>query len=409
MSDVHLGSWGGTDLKQLAIKAFNQTIDRCINKNVDFIIISGDLFETGRPPTTVLMEAFRRLRELNKKNIEVLVVPGSHDFSPSGNTMLNVLESADLITNVSQGQMENGKLKLNFHEPTEGVKVTGMLGRAGSLESKAYQLLNQKQLEKEPGFKIFMFHSAINEYKPEYLKRMKGIKLSYLPKNFDYYAGGHVHKQDKFHEEDYGHITFPGAIFPTDYRELEKNQHGSFYIVDVNENQIEIQTEKIEVAPITSIEIDAENKTPEMVEQNINKEIKKREIENSITLLKIYGVLKTGKTTEIGLNEIRNKIKDLGATAVRTNINQLKTKEYQEFDVKAGDRKELEQKLIEEHIGQFELNDKTDKEKQQLTKQLFDKLSIEKEDGEKKKDYKERVVQDALKTLGIKKELEKTL
>ncbi|WGI17518.1 DNA repair exonuclease [Methanonatronarchaeum sp. AMET-Sl] len=409
ISDIHLGSWSGSKLKEIAIKAFNKTIDQCLNKDVDFILISGDLFETGRPPTTVLMEAFRRLREINQKEIEVIVVPGSHDFSPSGNTMLNVLESAELIKNVGKGQMKNGKLKLSYHEPIEGVKITGMPGRAGALESKAYQVLDHEKLKKEPGFKIFMFHSAINEYKPEYLKRMKGIKLSHLPKNLDYYAGGHVHKQDIFKEDEYGPITFPGCIFPTDYRELEKNRHGNFYIVDVVDDEIDIKPQKIEIAPIISIEIDGENKTPDMVEHEINQKIQKKNIKNSIVLLKVYGVLKTGKTTEIGFNNIRNKITDLGATAVRININQLKTKEYQEFDVKASDRKELEQKLIEEHTGQFELKNKSDEEKKEITKQLFNQLSTEQEDGEKKKDYRERVVQDALKTLGIKKEIEKTL
>ncbi|RZN62259.1 DNA repair exonuclease [Methanonatronarchaeum sp. AMET6-2] len=409
ISDVHLGAWGGSKLKELTLEAFNKTIDICIENEVDFILISGDLFETGRPPTNVLMEAFKRLREVNQLDIPVYVVPGSHDFSPSGNTMLNVLESAELIEKVGKGHLENGKLVLSFKEPFKGVKITGMPGKAGSLESKAYEALDRDRLSREDGYKIFMFHSAINEYKPEHLKRMKGIKLSHLPRNFDYYAGGHVHKKDIFREEDYGHITFPGSTFPTDYRELERNKTGSFYINTVRDGETHIETHEIEIAPVLSIEIDAENKTPDTVVRNIKQEIETNDLEDKIILLKIRGVLKTGKTTEIGLNKIRREIKDRGAAAVRTNINQLRTKEYEEFDIQAGDRKELENQLIEEHVGQFELQDKTKEEKTELTKKLFDKLSQEIEDGQKKKDYRESIVDETIELLGLKKEIQDTL
>ena len=68
-----------------------------------------------------------------------------------------------------------------------------MLGKKGSLEKEYYQALDKENLEKETGYKIFLFHSALTEFKPEELKDIESHPLSLLPKNFNYYAGGHVH------------------------------------------------------------------------------------------------------------------------------------------------------------------------------------------------------------------------
>ena len=40
-------------------------------------------------------------------NIEVYVIPGSHDFSPSGKTMLDVLENSGLVINVNKMDNNN--------------------------------------------------------------------------------------------------------------------------------------------------------------------------------------------------------------------------------------------------------------------------------------------------------------
>ena len=45
--------------------------------------------------------------------------------------------------------------------------------------------------------------------------------LSLLPKNFDYYAGGHVHIVDSTKIDGYGLIAYPGPLFPNSFSELE--------------------------------------------------------------------------------------------------------------------------------------------------------------------------------------------
>ncbi|KKL26538.1 hypothetical protein LCGC14_2394310, partial [marine sediment metagenome] len=87
LSDCHLGAWRNEILNQMGYDAFTQTITNIIEENVDFVIISGDLFDISNPKVDVLDLAVRELKKLHDKNIPVYGIMGSHDFSPSDNSM----------------------------------------------------------------------------------------------------------------------------------------------------------------------------------------------------------------------------------------------------------------------------------------------------------------------------------
>ena len=168
LADCHIGSWRDPKLRDVSTKAFEKAVDLCIDKKVDFIVISGDLFNTSLPSIDLLKQATKKLKELKDKNIPVYMIAGSHDFSPSGKTMLDVLEHAGLIKNVAKGEVIDEKLKLNFIvDKKTKAKITGLLGKKGSLEKEYYENLIKEDLEKEQGYKIFIFHSALTELKPE--------------------------------------------------------------------------------------------------------------------------------------------------------------------------------------------------------------------------------------------------
>jgi len=155
------------------MNAFVKTAKICIKNKVDFILISGDLFNTSLPGIDRLKTTVDVLKNIKDNKIPVYIIPGSHDFSPSGRTMLDVLESAGLLKNVVKGEVVEEKLRLKFTKDPSGAKITGMLGRKGSLEKAFYQDLDLKSLEKEDGFKIFMLHSAITELKSKDMELYK--------------------------------------------------------------------------------------------------------------------------------------------------------------------------------------------------------------------------------------------
>ena len=194
IADCHIGSWRDPKLNNAATEAFTKAVDYCINNNIDFVIIAGDLFNTSLPSITHLKETTKKLKELKDKEIPVYIVAGSHDFSASGKTMLDVLEHAGLVINVAKGEVIDDKLKLKFTiDKKTGAKLTGLIGKKGMLEKSYYESLDKANLENEEGYKIFLFHSLLSEFKPTDMEKVDSQPLSLLPKNFNYYAGGHPH------------------------------------------------------------------------------------------------------------------------------------------------------------------------------------------------------------------------
>ena len=137
LSDCHIGGWREDTLRDVNLKSFEKAIEICIEQHIGFVIIAGDLFDTALPSIDILKSTAKILNKLKEFDIPVYVIPGSHDFSASGKTMLDVLENAGLIVNVMK--FEDGKLQ--FTTDRTGVKLTGMYGKKGGLETADYQTL----------------------------------------------------------------------------------------------------------------------------------------------------------------------------------------------------------------------------------------------------------------------------
>ena len=82
LSDSHIGGWREPKLRDLGIQTFRKIIEKCIEENVGFVLISGDLFDTALPQTELIKETASILKLLHEYDIPVYAIPGSHDFSP---------------------------------------------------------------------------------------------------------------------------------------------------------------------------------------------------------------------------------------------------------------------------------------------------------------------------------------
>ncbi|KKL56216.1 hypothetical protein LCGC14_2247600, partial [marine sediment metagenome] len=131
LADCHLGAWRNEILNQMGYDAFKQAINKILEEEVDFIIISGDLFDISNPKVDVVDLAVKELKKLQDKNIPVYGIMGSHDFSPSDNSMIRPLISAGLFIDVSKGEIvDEKKLKLHFIQDSKTkIKLTGLRAR----------------------------------------------------------------------------------------------------------------------------------------------------------------------------------------------------------------------------------------------------------------------------------------
>lgn len=396
LADCHIGSWRDPKLKQVSIDAFTKAVDMVIEKDVDFVLISGDLFNTSMPSVDILKTTVMKLDLLKRKGIAVYIIAGSHDFSPSGKTMLDVLEHAGLFINVVKGKVVDERLQLNFTiDKKTGAKITGMLGKKGMLERSYYEALDKDHLESEPGFKIFMFHTAITELKPKDLENMDSAPISFLPKNFNYYAGGHVHIIMEREEPPYSKIIYPGPLFPNSFSEIEKLGRGGFYIYDNGK----VEYHPVQVCNSFSISVDASNKNPHQIEEEIADMISKQEFINTIVTIRINGTLERGKSSDIDFNKLFKEIYSKGAYFVMKNTSSLLSKEFEEIKTEAGNVDDIEESIIKEHLSQIKVKGMSKEKEFDLTKQLMHSLDKERDEGERVNDFETKLKEDIMAIL----------
>ncbi len=411
LADCHIGSWQRTPkLADASVNAFVKAMDVCVERKVDFILISGDLFDTSIPAVDKLKEAVLKLKEIKDRGVPVYLIAGSHDYSPTGKTMLDVLEGAGLFENVCKMRTEADKVMLKFTvDKKTGAKITGMRGKKGGLEKAWFSELSKKELENEQGFKIFMLHSGIEEYKTGNMQYMDLVPLSDIPKSFDYYASGHIHQVFSKEEPGYGIIAFPGPLFPNNFEELENLGNGGFYIVDADmdsayaddgECRIKMEYVPIIIHNFQSISIDCSGKTPMQIQEALLEHSKGSELINTILGIRLYGTIKGGRTTDINFKEIFNALHNKGCHCILRNTSALTSEFFEEVKTESGSVEDVETAIISQHLGKIKL---FEKEKEfEITKELIVTLSREKEEGERQADFERRIIEDVEKVLRIK-------
>lgn len=389
LADLHLGSWRDQKMRDLSTKAFLKAMNQCIEKRVDFILFSGDLFNTSLPSLDTLKIVTEKLKELQDLKIPLYVIAGSHDFSPSGKTMIEVLEKAGLLKNVCKGKInEKKELQLEFTEDQSGIKITGVIGRRGLLDKTYYENLDRLPLEQEPGYKIFMFHTTVAELVPEHLNMIESQPASLFPKGFNYYAGGHIHHPTKVDVPGIGLMTYPGALFPNNFAEVEKYSHGGYYLIEDN---------KIEWLPVLVIKhlafsLNCNNKTPEKISQAIIEYFLDKNVKDTIITIRLKGQLISGSISEINFKEILQKLYDQGAYFVMKNTTKLQSEEFEEIKIAQSTPEIIEDQIIKEHLQQIKVFDQ-DKEFQ-LTKYLLAALNTSKLEGETVTDFNRRILKE---------------
>ena len=411
LADLHLGSWREEKMRELSLKVFLKAIDDCILKQVDFILFAGDMFNTSLPALDSLKIVTKKLKELKDKDIPIYVVAGSHDFSPSGKTMIDVLENAGLLKNVCKGIVndETKQLHLNITiDQKTGAKITGILGRKGQLDKTYYQNLNLEALENESGYKIFMFHTTLTELKPKHLEKIESQPASFLPKGFNYYAGGHVHHKTEvtLPELGTGPLTYPGALFPNNFGELEKYSFGGYYIIETNseENQEGKQEQTIEFIPLEMIKhqkliLNCNHKTQEAVASETTSYFETLELTDTIVTIRLTGKLEKGRVSDINFKDVFDKLYKQGAYFVMKNTYQLNSEEFEEIKIAEADPEHVEEEIIKEHLQQIKLF--APERELGLTKDLLSALNTTKREGETVSDFNKRVDEEVGRLLGI--------
>lgn len=239
LADTHLGyrQYGLIEREEDFYETFHKTVDKIIESDVDFVIHSGDLFESNKPSTRTLFEFQKGFLKLKEAGIPVYAIAGNHD---------SVMRAGSLPP-----QVLFKELGLKLISPSQPCYLHGgvlICGLPYSPKTQMnYYLEKLRMLEKEADNhlkSILVLHQGIDKY----FNQSYELELEHIPKNFDYYALGHLHNYivDDFGK---GKLVYPGSaeIWRTnELQDARKNGKG-FCIVNLSQDPPEIERVAIDM------------------------------------------------------------------------------------------------------------------------------------------------------------------
>lgn len=380
IADVHLGGWKQEPMNELNFNSFKRAIDICIDNKVDFILFAGDLFDSAYPPIETLKDTFAEFRRLKDAKIPCFIIAGSHDYSVSGKTFLDVLERAGFCKNVFDYEEKDGFFYLN---PTihENIAIYGYPGKKSGLEVEE---IRKVRLNDAPGlYKIFMLHTTLDRVSGNL--PIDSVNSNELPKA-DYYALGHIHV---LYDRD--GFVYPGPLFPNNFRELEDLSQGHFVIVDTNSSQL-VERIKLPSKQIEKVVVEVNDGIT--ATDKLISELEKRNLYDKIVLLRVEGELLKGKNSDIKFSKIEDFVKSKDAYFMLKNTHDLKSKEFEmDVDFSEKDSENVEQDIIESYSKD------NPSDFNSLIPELMNVLSMEKQEDEKTEVFNGRLLGEARKIL----------
>ena len=405
LADVHLGAHREPNLQKLELQTFDLAMKQCAESRVDFVLICGDLFHVGIPDLGIVNSALKSMMELQKRDIPVYAIYGSHDYTPTGTSVIDILNTAGMLTNVFKPSFEGDAMKLGVTtDEKTGAKIAGISARKIGLESRYFDKLDRASLEQEQGFKIFAFHSGLTELKPAYLSAMETVDAALFPKGFDYYAGGHIHDRGEFELPGLKNVVFPGPLFTGYGRDLEptaKGEKRGFYIVEFDEKVVSKTFVPINVLGGVFREYDLTGRNAPEAGTMVMDDFEKADVNGKLVVIKAFGELAGGKVAEVGLTGIRASLAERGAVHVYLNRSGLKSREVAGPVFSGEEPSSIEKKLFEGEASKVSVGD-DHLRGQDGAKKGMELLRLWRQPaklGETKKDYEARMVREGVAAL----------
>jgi DNA repair protein SbcD/Mre11 len=411
LADAHVGAWPRDPavraaLRQSLIDALQVVEDR----NAEFLLISGDLFHTPVPDPTEVAPVAAALRRLTEQGRRIYVIYGSHDYVAHRTSWLDVLAETGVFLKVSPEAVrtEGTRWTLPFlvDAPT-GARIAGISGRSHGLDREYFRAVDSEAFRAEPGFKIFQFHAAVEDYLPPKLREhIHGIRREDLPAGCDYYAGGHIHYTYEGEGPEGGLLVNPGAVFGTSRTDLENGiaglTHQGVVVVTVRKGTPEI--EFVDTAPkdaVRLVDVDVSGKTVEEARAELKELLEKKGAPGALVFPKVHGTLADGSVASLSLPEVARSIgHDVGT--VHWDVRDLTPASADgapattEGDIETA---EIQRLLKETSSGVDWL---TGPDGEGLVRALLRELGLPKSEGESRQDYLSARLDGARRALRVR-------
>jgi exonuclease SbcD len=273
-------------------EAYGRAVDAILERDVDLVIHSGDVFDSVRPATHVIIGFLKQTARITlDANIPYLVAAGNHE-TPRLRTTTAALEYANLVNAYSVHEFDLDYWSEEIGGATVGVTLVphGAVASAGAVMP-----------ERDADINILVTHGLV----PNLEARQHEMGEANLPTGmlegaFDYIALGHYHG---FHEHK-PNSYYAGATERFSFGEVESVP--GFAIVEFDGGGVSVEHVPIEARPMVDLpfirarELDAAGLTEE-----IRARVEGADLDGAVVRLRAYDV-KRGVASGIDRELIRD-------------------------------------------------------------------------------------------------------
>jgi len=238
-ADIHLGyeQYGCGERYNDFGRAFECLVDDALARQVDLLLLAGDLFHKHALDPQTLLQATYHLQRLQEAKVPVIAIEGNHERPryQEGLSWLDYLAEFGLLTLLTPGYVEgqitlalwDGKAGAYIDLPG-GVRIIGVK-YYGSTTPRVVQDLTAalgRLPGPRPAYTILMLHAGLQGILDNYSATLTRAELDPLRAYADYLALGHIHKP--FTQDEW--IYNPGSLETNSVAEVEWEDRGYFLV-----------------------------------------------------------------------------------------------------------------------------------------------------------------------------------
>lgn len=305
LGDIHLGgglvSGKPPELGKLnsriqdRIDILNFAYDQCIQQNIKYIVITGDVYQDFRPFPTVIGLFMRFLKRCEHSGITVHIVMGNHDIMRSGQYVVSALDlvaelelqSANVYKNVTRIELDDFTLVLI---PYRDKRMYDVNSKEQALEKFKEELSAVTKIDSNKP-KIAIGHLALEGSLSVGCEISDHLNELYVPPEmfdwFDYVWMGHIHHPQVIqHNKPY--VAHIGSLDRSDFSKTEMENNKIAILLDStlpnNFQEIELPSRYLRYL---NIEVPADKESTEFVINELCLINKKTPLKDSIVKLEI--------------------------------------------------------------------------------------------------------------------------
>ncbi len=310
LADIHIGhrQYGLDQRAEDYAHTFRRAIDKILElreeKDIDLVVIAGDLFDTTRPNPNAYVTVVDCLRRLAEAKLRVIVIRGNHEapiLNPVDNP-LKVLASMRLVRYLETDYVDVGNVRLIGYGCTYS-----------DLQNKLYSAISTMI---DPNkVNVVLLHQYV-----------EGTPCSYMMMNLDYYTiskkvvskllessdtvflCGHIHDHNVKHPEL--PVYYPGSLEIWDSREFEtyclrdsklvkvrEQATKGFLLVDISESSGKVRVTPVQVETsrrMVKVELEYEDVDPVTFKRDMTYLVENFDIPQAYLQIEVRGRLRRG-------------------------------------------------------------------------------------------------------------------